>query len=96
MLAGTHVSQRTKRPDTILLMRISRRPPGCWVTAVASDRPPLEEDVALFAMLAEVEALDLLLLRHTQAHRGVEHLEQDEGDDGGEDPGDRRWRSAGR
>ena len=33
---------------------------------------------------------DFLGLGHAQAHRGVEHLQQDERDDDRQDPGDRR------
>src|ERR1700690_2661082 len=45
-----------------------------------------EEDIAFFAVLAQVEALDLVALCHAQTHDGVEHLEKDErSDDGNED-----------
>ena len=45
---------------------------------VATDQPTVSsnKNIPLFAMLAKVETLDFLLLGHSQAHRGVEHLEQ--------------------
>src|SRR5688572_27617140 len=48
----------------------------------------LNEDVSLLAVLAHIEALNLVLLTDPQAHHGVEHLEDDEGGDDGDDPGD--------
>ena len=46
--------------------------------------PRSDKDVTFFAMLAEVETFDLGRARDAEPHHGVEHLEDDEGADGGQ------------
>lgn len=46
----------------------------------------LEEDVAFFSMLADVESRDLFLLRNSKTHRNIQQLEQDEAGDPRIDP----------
>src|SRR5690606_22669519 len=50
----------------------------------------LNENVTLFAVLAQVEPLQLLLLAYPQPNGGIEDFQQDEGSDCGKDPGDER------
>ena len=44
----------------------------------------VRDDVAFLPMLAEVEPLNLVLLAGSQAHQGVDHLENDERADDGQ------------
>ena len=48
----------------------------------------LEEDIAFFSVLAEIEPFDLGLAGNPQAHHGIEDLEDDEGAGDGQPPGD--------
>ena len=55
--------------------------PANWAASSADTaqfRARLEEDVALFAVLAEVEALDLFILTDSQSDDGIDQFQNDE------------------
>lgn len=66
------------------------RPPLGWLVWTLLAGTAGFEDVAFFAVLVEVEPLELLLFGDTQADRGVDQLQEDERDDGRPDPRNRR------
>ena len=47
------------------------------------------QNVALFTMQAEIHALDLFLLGHSEAYRYVNNLQDDQGADNRQSPGNR-------
>src|SRR5688572_4399411 len=51
-------------------------------------RLALHEDVAFFAVLRNIQAAHLLLVRYADAHDGVHDLEDDERHHNADDPGD--------
>ena len=62
----------------------TRRPPE---SDRSGDEPSgLERNVTFLAVLAEVQPLNLRFFGYSQAHRGIQNLEQDKGDDDGKNP----------
>src|SRR5262245_10056639 len=47
----------------------------------------LDENISLLTVLTDVQALNFLIALDAEAHRGVEHFQNDERGDGGEGPG---------